>query len=92
MRNLEEPRELFKRYFELRRATRFLSAGQLKESSDYRSLLQVESKLKDKVNGEIALNLISGTGKEHMAILSALLKLGVGIRLVALTKDGVEEL
>ncbi|MBS3086823.1 hypothetical protein J4422_03920 [Candidatus Pacearchaeota archaeon] len=47
MRNLEEPRELFKRYFELRRATRFLSAGQLKESSDYRSLLQVESKLKD---------------------------------------------
>ncbi|MBI2663283.1 hypothetical protein HYX15_01995 [Candidatus Woesearchaeota archaeon] len=55
-------------------------------------IVDVESKLKDKVNGEIALNLISGTGKEHMAILSALLKLGVGIRLVALTKDGVEEL
>ena len=41
---------------------------------------------------EIALNLVSGSGKEHMAILSALLKLGVGIRLMAVTKDGVREL
>ena len=48
--------------------------------------------LKDKVEGEIALNIVSGTGKEHMALLSALLKLGLGIRLIALTKDGVEEI
>ena len=41
---------------------------------------------------EVALNLVSGTGKEHMAILSALLKLGVGVRLIAVTKDGVREL
>ena len=41
---------------------------------------------------EVALNIVSGTGKEHMAILSALLKLGVGIRLMAVTKDGVREL
>ena len=41
---------------------------------------------------EVALNLVSGTGKEHMAILSALLKLGVGIRLMAMTKEGVREL
>ena len=41
---------------------------------------------------EVALNLVSGSGKEHMAILSALLKLGVGIRLMAVTKDGVKEL
>ena len=41
---------------------------------------------------EVALNLVSGTGKEHMAILSALLKLGVGVRLMAVTKDGVKEL
>jgi len=53
---------------------------------------ELKTTLKDKVNGEIALNLISGTGKEHMAILSALLKLGVGIRLMGLTKDGVEEI
>lgn len=41
---------------------------------------------------EVALNIVSGSGKEHMAILSALLKLGVGIRLMAVTKEGVKEL
>ena len=41
---------------------------------------------------EVALNLVSGNGKEHMAILSALLKLGIGVRLMAVTKDGVREL
>ena len=41
---------------------------------------------------DVALNLVSGNGKEHMAILSALLKLGLGIRLMAVTKDGVMEL
>ena len=50
-------------------------------------------KLKGNVNGmEVALNLFSGTGKEHMAILSALLKIGMGIRLVKQGKDGFEEL
>lgn len=53
---------------------------------------EIESQLKDKLKIEVALNIVSGTGKEHMAIVSALLKLGVGIRLIALTKDGVEEL
>src|SRR3989344_7263879 len=41
---------------------------------------------------EVAVNIVSGNGKEHMAIISALLKLGVGIRLMAVTKDGVKEL
>jgi hypothetical protein len=49
--------------------------------------------LKGKITGlEVALNLVSGSGKEHMAILSALLKLGVGIRLMAVTKEGIREL
>ncbi len=43
------------------------------------------------VGPEIALNIISGTGKVHMAVLSALLKSGFGIRLVSLTKEGVKE-
>lgn len=51
----------------------------------------IESQLKGKIKNDVALNLVSGTGKEHMAIISALLKLGVGIRLVALTKEGIEE-
>lgn len=46
---------------------------------------QLQGKIKD---FEIALNLVSGNGKEHMALLSALLKLGLAIRLVTLTKEG----
>ena len=53
---------------------------------------EIENQLKGKLKTEVALNLISGTGKEHVAILGAILKLGVGIRLMALTKDGVEEI
>lgn len=52
----------------------------------------IVNKLKDNISGtQVALNISSGTGKEHMAILSALLKLGLGIRLVALTQEGVVE-
>lgn len=41
---------------------------------------------------EVGLNMVSGSGKEHMCVLAAVLKLGVGIRLVALTKEGVKDL
>ncbi len=54
---------------------------------------EMEGRLRGKIkSSEVGLNVVSGTGKEHMALLSALLRLGVGIRLVALTKDGVEEI
>ena len=53
----------------------------------------IKKGLKGKITDlEVALNIVSGSGKEHMAILSALLKLGVGVRLMAVTKDGVREL
>jgi len=49
-------------------------------------------KLKGKIKGtEVALSIASGSGKEHMALISALINLPVGIRFVALTKDGVIE-
>lgn len=45
---------------------------------------QIKESLARHISGtEVALNMISGTGKEHMAVLSACLKSGVGIRLVA---------
>ena len=51
------------------------------------------SKLKGRIKGtEVAVSIASGTGKEHMALISALLKIPVGVRFVALTKDGVVEL
>ena len=54
---------------------------------------EIQEKLKEKIKGtEIALNLASGSGKEHMALIAALLKIGIGIRLVAITKDGMEEI
>lgn len=47
-------------------------------------------KLKSRIKGtEVALSIASGSGKEHMAIISALLSIPVGIRFVALTKDGI---
>lgn len=51
---------------------------------------QLETKLKP--FNEIALNIVSGSGKEHMALLAALLELGIGVKFIALTKDGVKEL
>ncbi len=37
---------------------------------------------------EIAVNFISGSGKEHMALLSAMQQLGVGFRFDALDEEG----
>ncbi len=53
----------------------------------------LKSKLKGKFNGtEVALTIASGDGKEHMALISALINLPVGIRFAALTKEGVIDL
>lgn len=50
----------------------------------------IMDKLKGKIDGtEVALSIASGNGKEHMALISALLSLPTGIRFTALTKDGV---
>ncbi|RJQ15488.1 hypothetical protein C4573_05000 [Candidatus Woesearchaeota archaeon] len=42
------------------------------------------------IDTEVALNLSSGTGKEHMAIISALLQSGLGIRFVDFENDFIE--
>ena len=54
---------------------------------------EFHKKLKGKIGGtEVALSIASGNGKEHMALISALLHLPVGIRFAALTKDGIIDL
>lgn len=54
---------------------------------------EFSKKLKGKINGtEVALTIASGTGKEHMALISALLNMPVGVRFAALTKEGVVDL
>ena len=53
----------------------------------------IKEKLTGKIKGiEVAVNFVSGGGKEHMALMSALLKLGLGVRFVALKPEGLEEL
>jgi len=50
-------------------------------------------KLKGKFNGmEVACSIASGDGKQHMALISALINLPIGIRFAALTKEGVIDL
>lgn len=50
-------------------------------------------KLKGKINGtEVALTIASGDGKEHMALISAIINYPAGIRFAALTKEGVIDL
>jgi hypothetical protein len=50
--------------------------------------------LKPKLSGdfEVSLSIASGNGKEHMALISALLSIPVGIKLVVFTKNGVEHI
>ena len=56
-------------------------------------IAELVSKLQGKIKGfEVALNIVSGAGKEHVGILAACLKLGFGIRLVAVTREGISEL
>lgn len=53
---------------------------------------EIKEKLKGKISGmEVALSIASGSGREHMALISALINLPVGIKFVALTKDGIVE-
>lgn len=53
----------------------------------------LQKKLKGRLEGmEVACSIASGDGKEHMALLSALINLPIGIRFAALTKEGVIDL
>ena len=54
---------------------------------------EISEKIKPLIRGiEVSLSMASGSGKEHMALVSALINLPVGVRFTALTKDGVIDL
>ena len=54
---------------------------------------QIKKQMKDEVSDfEIALNFASGSGKEHMAILEAVLQMGLNFRLISINKNNVETL
>ncbi len=52
---------------------------------------QIKKELRGKImEFEIALNFASGTGKEHMAILEAVMELGCAFRIITINKNEVE--
>lgn len=77
----------FARKFTLEKEHEFI---EIKEGTIVDMKQEILDKLKDKIKGtEVALSIASGTGKEHMALISALLSIPVGIRFTALTTEGV---
>ncbi|MBI4152055.1 hypothetical protein HY496_03720 [Candidatus Woesearchaeota archaeon] len=64
------------------------------ETTDCATLVQeIKSKLKGKINDfEIALNFASGTGKEHMALVEAVLEMGFNFRIVTILNNQMEVL
>jgi len=81
----------FARQFTHEKPFEFINVDLGKKIADLRE--EFMKKLKGKTQGtEVALSIASGDGKEHMALISALINLPVGIRFAALTKDGVIDL
>ena len=81
----------FAKDFKHEKEFEFLKVDLNKKLKDLKQ--EFSEKLKGKFNGtEVALSIASGEGKEHMALISALINLPVGIRFAALTKDGVIDL
>ena len=51
---------------------------------------EIIEKLKGKLQGmEVALCIDSGSGREHIALISALINIPVGIKFVTLTEQGI---
>ena len=62
-----------------------------------KKLLELKEEFSKKLKGkfeemEVACSIASGNGKEHMALISALLNLPMGVKFVALTKEGINYL
>ncbi len=54
---------------------------------------QIKKQLKDKIaDFEVALNFVSGSGREHMALLEAVLQLGLNFRLITTNRNQIEVL
>mgnify|MGYP001391538999 FL=1 len=78
----------FAKQFTLEREFEFIKVDLNKKIKDLKE--EFSKKLKGKIKGtEVFLSVASGSGKEHMALISALINLPVGIRFVALTKEGI---
>lgn len=81
----------FAKQFTHEKEFEFIHIDTNKKIKDLRD--EIATKFKGKIQGmEVALSIASGDGKEHMALVSALINLPVGVRFAALTKEGVIDL
>jgi len=69
----------------------FILIDDRKELSDLVDAISAQLKGRLSIT-DAAINLVSGTGKEHMALLTAVLNQGIGIRLIGLKHGKVEEI
>lgn len=77
--------------FKANQNTELIIINSFKETTEL--VEEIKQQLKDKIKDfEIALNLVSGSGKEHMALLEAVLELGLNFRIVTLNYNRVEAL
>ncbi len=71
--------------------TELIIVNGFKETTDL--VEDIKQQLKNKIKDfEVALNMVSGSGKEHMALLEAVLELGLNFRIVTLNYNRVEAL
>ena len=81
----------FAKQFSHEKPFEFIRVDLNKRIKDLRD--EFKEKLNNKFEGmEVAVSLASGDGKEHMALISALINLPMGVRFVALTKEGILDL
>lgn len=81
----------FAKDFKHEKKFEFVKVDLLKRINELKE--EFSKKLQGKIEGmEVACSIASGNGKEHMALISALINLPVGVRFAALTKDGVIDL
>lgn len=81
----------FAKEFKIDKEFEFIQIDLDKKLKDLKE--EFSQKLKGKFSGtEVALSIASGDGKQHMALISALLGMPLGVRFAALTKDGVVDL
>ncbi len=65
--------------------------------NDFQEIPELVEDIKKNLDGkisdfEVALNFVSGSGKEHMAMLEAVLELGLSFRLVGLKNGNLDVL
>ena len=70
---------------------------ELIEINSFQEIPELVDTIKKQLHGkisdfEVALNLVSGSGKEHMAVLEAVMELGLNFRLVTAERNQMEVL